>query len=209
MHGKYAAAFQRELRPNNLQYYAAFLISGAGNDAVDYGLALKKNCRNRTAPEDCMDGERFDRFLKDVSRDMGSLIHDILWEVAKQNRSVDIFINGYDYPVPDGRGFGPAPGLTITGPWLKPAMDGARVAPDPQLRQAICRLLIDGLDRVFRLFDNSANRVHYISSRGTLSSDPANYQNDWANELHPTRAGFDRIVDRSWIPVLANTGYAT
>ena len=208
VHGKYAAAFQRELRPENLQYYSAFMISGAGNDAVDYGLALRDDCRNLSTPESCMDEDRFDSFLRGISRDMGSLIHDILWEVAKQNRLVDIFIHGYDYPLPDGRGFGPMAEITIAGPWLKPAMDRARVDTDPQLRLGICRLLMTGLDRVFRPFHNPVNRVHYVDSRGTLSSIEGDYRDDWANELHPTRKGFDRIVDRKWIPVLASAGYA-
>ena len=168
VHGRYAAAFRHELRAGNLQYYSALIISGAGNDAVDYGLALRNDCRNLSTPEACMDDERFDRFLKEISRDMGSLIHDILWEVAKQDRLVDIFVHGYDYPVPDGRGFGPTPETAIAGPWLRPAMDKAQVSADPQLRLGICRLLTVGLDRAFQPFNNPANRVHYIESRGTL-----------------------------------------
>jgi hypothetical protein len=36
-----------------------------------------------------------------------------------------------------------------------------------------------------------------VDSSGTLAED------EWANELHPTPEGFDRIVRERWIPVVA------
>jgi hypothetical protein len=48
VNGKYAQAFARELRPGFLQYYSAVLISGGGNDAVDWGLCLKDDCSAET-----------------------------------------------------------------------------------------------------------------------------------------------------------------
>jgi hypothetical protein len=37
--------------------------------------------------------------------------------------------------------------------------------------------------------------VRYVDLRGTLSARiPAGYRADWNDELHPTRAGFDRLA---------------
>ncbi|NJO78214.1 MAG: hypothetical protein HC827_06590, partial [Cyanobacteria bacterium RM1_2_2] len=48
--GKYAKQFTHELRPINRKHYSAVLISGAGNDAVDYRLGLFKNCSAASGP---------------------------------------------------------------------------------------------------------------------------------------------------------------
>lgn len=37
--------------------------------------------------------------------------------------------------------------------------------------------------------------VDHIDLRNTLSTG-SNYKRDWANELHPTFAGFKRVTDR-------------
>jgi type IV secretory pathway TrbF-like protein len=38
--------------------------------------------------------------------------------------------------------------------------------------------------------------VRYVNLRGSLSSTPATYQVDWANELHPTGRGFEAVARR-------------
>jgi hypothetical protein len=205
--GKFAAEFQRELRPDACQYYSAVMISGAGNDAVDYKLALKADCTGLSVAADCIDPHGLDGLVRDISGSLGVMIHDIAWAFGKQNRMADVFVHGYDYPVPDGRGFSLA-GLDIAGPWLKPALDSAKVAANNMpLRTAVCRLLIDELNATFARFDSPPQGIHYIDSRGVLRQD-ANYKADWDNEMHPTFAGFKQVVDKKWIPVLRREGYA-
>lgn len=206
--GKYADEFKREMSPLNSQYYSAVFVSGAGNDAVDYGLCLQADCRPFDTAEKCISPDGMDSFLKEMSRAITTLLHDVSWNIAQQKRQVDVFIHGYDYPVPDGRGFA---GTTIIGPWLKPAMDKAGVQNNDGLRQDICRILIDQLNTMLTNFDKQTLpgcRMHYIDSRGTLRTGEQ-YQTDWANEMHPTPTGFNTIVDHKWIPVLAALGYAT
>jgi len=205
--GKYARAFRRELNPKNSQYYVAVLISGGGNDAVDYGLALRSDCSGLTRAEDCIDSEGMDQLLKDISGALGLLIHDVLWEFERQRRAVDILLHGYDYPVPDGRGFD-ALMFKLAGPWLASAMDAVGVAGDAVLRRKICRILIDRVNETFARFARPAGGVYCIDCRGVLRSD-ARYRDDWANELHPTIEGFDKIVDQRWIPQLRKLGYAS
>src|SRR4030095_9113437 len=40
VNGRYAKDFAKQLKPGWLQYYSAVMISGGGNDAVDWGLCL-------------------------------------------------------------------------------------------------------------------------------------------------------------------------
>jgi hypothetical protein len=205
--GKYAATLQKELSPDASKYYSAVMISGGGNDAVDYKLALKADCNGLSVAKDCIDADGLDGLVRGISGSLGLMIHDIAWAFGKQDRMADVFIHGYDYSVPDGRCFSIA-GLDIGGAWLKPALDGAKVAMDNMpLRTAICALLIDEVNTTLARFDNPALGVHYIDCRGVLRQD-ANYKDDWDNELHPTFSGFTKIVDQRWIPVLRSAGYA-
>lgn len=115
------------------------------------------------------------------------------------DRRLPILVHGYDYPVPDGRGFpggwlggwGPLP-----GPWLEP---GFREKGYEELKSriALARQLIDRFNAMLQdlvgLPDFS--HVRYIDLRNTLASGK-DYKKDWANELHPTREGFARIAQR-------------
>jgi hypothetical protein len=210
-HGRYAAEFRRQMKRDNSQYYRAVFVSGAGNDAIHYHLALAKNCRGQTDPASCVDGSGMATLLQGVSADLTRLIGEISNAISAQNRIVDIVLHGYDYVVPDGRGFGLLPGITVGGPWLSKAMNSRFVPDDFPERKAICRNLIDGLNATFAAFDGQAGpgyRVHYIDSRGTLLQND-DYRTDWANEIHPTPRGFDKIVDSKWIPRLRALGFAT
>lgn len=203
--GKYAKQLARELRPENRKYYSALLISGAGNDAVDYRLGLFKNCSKADTPEKCVDDNGMDALLAKVGTALSALIHQVRRAYDKDGRQPDIILHTYDYPVPDGRGFSLI-SLKVTGPWLAKAMDDCQVPPDVTLRKAICTTLIDRLHTEFQFFANPQNKVHLIDSRGCLTS--TNYKTDWDNELHPTSEGFKQVVDQRWIPALANLSYA-
>jgi hypothetical protein len=204
--GPLAADVRYNLSLNIRSHYNVFLISGAGNDAVDYRLALAGACQGITDPERCLDSAGLDALLETISRAMGTLIHDIRWAYKNDAKAVrPIFIHGYDYPVPDGRGF--VMGPVANGPWLKPALDRAGVDPDLQFRIAVCKALIDRMNDLFASFDDPANDVSYIDTRGVLRHD-RHYQQDWENEMHPAWRGFKRLVDERWIPELARWGIA-
>jgi hypothetical protein len=65
------------------------------------------------------------------------------------------------------------------------------------LRRPLVRELIDHLETLLRGLDDPAGQVHLVDSAGTLTED------EWANELHPTGAGFERLVRECWMPVVA------
>lgn len=196
--GTHAAQLRHFLAPG-FGSWSEFYISAAGNDAVDYKLCLRDNCGAARLPEDCFDESGLRSFLGTISTALVALIH----QIRLCYQSAPIFLNGYAYPVPDGRGF-----LNF-GPWLKPAMDRSRVPQDLHFRIGLAKILIDQLnDEVLAVAAAKDGRVVCIKSRDALSDFTPGYTDDWANELHPTMGGFDRIADQCWIDTLAEFGIA-
>ena len=195
-------------RPDPMQFFSAFAISGAGNDAVSYTLALasKNTCKNADTPEECISEEGMAKLLHRVTQAMSLVMHDVLWAFEQEKRQPVVLLHGYDYPVPDGRGFELA-GLPVMGPWLSTAMNSRSVPTDLEFRKGVVRILINRLNDALGRYANPAAGVYFVNSRDTLSSG-ADYRDDWDNELHPTRGGFDRIVHEKWIPVLRQAGIA-
>ena len=204
--GKLSARLQELLEPDPMQYMSVFAVSGAGNDAVDYSLGLLRDCSNASTPDRCVSEEGMQELMRVIAQAMSLLMHDVLWAFRRHDRQPVVLLHGYDFAVPDGRPFTLA-GLPFMGPWLAKAMNGCLVSQDPELRKGVVRILIDRLNETLMSYAQPAAGIYFVDSRGALDSGPG-YQNDWANELHPTRAGFDRIVERKWIPVLRQAGIA-
>ena len=56
--GRHAPQLARQLRPQNIIYYSALLVSGGGNDAVDWGLCLKSDCTGLQTAGECLDSQQ-------------------------------------------------------------------------------------------------------------------------------------------------------
>jgi hypothetical protein len=205
--GKYSKQLNALLKPANLRNFSVFLVSGAGNDAVDYMLGLNPDSSKAASAEDCISTDGMGQLLKTVNQALGLLLHEVIWAFTQINRTPYIFLHSYDYALPDGRGFELLPEITLLGPWLKPAMDACKVPNDMALRNQIVHILINRIADVFSQYQNPKNGIYLIDSRGTLTAG-AKYQDDWDNELHPTGSGFDRIVDQHWIPTFQQLGLA-
>jgi hypothetical protein len=203
--GKYAKDFARQLRPQYLQYYSAVLISGGGNDVVDWRLCLRDDCTGRQDAAECLDPNRLAAAMDDLGGWLLALIGEVRAAADAAGRApLDVFVHTYDYAPPNGEPARfPLFGIPLLGPWLKPAMDAAKVAADPVLRQAIVVRLIDALQTNFAQFDSPADRVHVVRTAGKL--DPAT---DWANELHPSGEGFRKLVHGPWLARMRELGYA-
>lgn len=198
--GRYASAINHYLKKGWREGFSEFYISGAGNDAVHLNLALREDCRGIETPDDCFDPDHLRTMLGDISAAIGSVIHKIQYAYKDDNKPLKkFFIQGYDYPVPDGRGF-----LNSKG-WLKPKMDPVGVNPDMDFRKEVVKRLIDKLnDEVFKPYHAPEKGVYYVDTRGTLTTG-ASYRDDWANEMHPTSHGFGKIADH-WLPSLKAAG---
>ena len=169
------------------------LISGGGNDIAgeEFGVLLNHSSSGLPAlNQDIMRG------IIDIRlRNAYAFLVGGLTEIAKRylNRPIPILMHGYDYPVPDGRGFfggwGPFP-----GPWLQPGFH-RKGHQDRARNIQVMEDLIDAfnimLDRVSRAPE--FHHVRYIDLRGTLANDQT-YRTDWANELHPRPRGFAAVA---------------
>ncbi|WP_205589381.1 SGNH/GDSL hydrolase family protein [Comamonas sp. lk] len=179
----------------------ALLISGGGNDFAgfnDLRRLLNDKCGNASTALECfkpgtIDDEGTVTWLMHKTFENYSLL--ISRALARMPADVKIFVHNYDYAMASGKG-------ALGGePWLKPALDDAKVPAE--LQRDCIRLLIDmQSDILERLQKALPNNIVYVDSRGTLAD------SDWANELHPSKSGFQKIANNAWKPLLAKADLA-
>ena len=109
-----------------------------------------------------------------------------------------ILLHGYDYPVPDGRGY--LGGFwMLPGPWLEPGFR-RKGFTDLQERCAVMETLIDRYNAVLAGVAGGPGLEHvrHLDLRGTLSNELAGtaYKKAWGDELHPTERGFRSVAGR-------------
>jgi hypothetical protein len=113
--------------------------------------------------------------------------------------NIPILVHGYDYPVPDGRGFGDLIGISLLGPWLRPGFN-EKLFDDLPTNIAFMHTFIDQFNTMLAglAADPAFANVVYVNLRNTLSTDLTNnaYQQFWANELHPTQQGFTAVAQK-------------
>jgi hypothetical protein len=170
----------------------ALLISGGGNDvAGDEFFSFIENARSGLAPvnPDVLQGV--------LNRTFKSAFEYIIDNAlnAASDRPMPIFIHGYDYPWPDGRGVLDLGGWKI-GPWFHDSFNHKNYTLDApnglEARHDIVKRFIDGLNDLLQdLAQKYPGKVFYINLRNTLSS-----RDDWANELHPGNAGFAALAKK-------------
>jgi hypothetical protein len=176
----------------------AVLISGGGNDFAgfnDMRPLLKDNCAAETSAGGCFaqDGpDGLKEFLEDVDTSYRKLIGAIYTRTRLDCR---IIMHSYDYAIPDGQG------LFGDKAWLRPAMDDAGVPKELQ-RDCVVYLIDAFHDVLERIRRTDPTHLFIVDSRGTLD------RADWANELHPTGAGFAKLARKCWRPVLHDLGLA-
>lgn len=171
----------------------AILISGGGNDIAGDEFAILLNhsasglpALNRDVVRGVIDVRLRDAYAFLLGGLTGLSLHYL-------DRPIPILTHGYDYPVPDGRGFmggwGPFP-----GPWLRPGFHRKGHA-DQRRNTRIVRDLIDVFNTMLTQVSAAPQfgHVRYVDLRATLASDEA-YKKDWANELHPTGDGFAAVT---------------
>lgn len=169
----------------------ALLVSGGANDiAGDQFFSFIDNARSGLPPlnQDVLQG-----VLNTTFKNAFEYIIDNALSAAADRR-MPIFVHGYDYPWPDGRGALQLGGWKI-GPWLDGPFNRKNYGlkePGLVVRHAIAKQIIDALNGMLQgLAEKYAGKVFYIDLRGTLAS-----QDDWANELHPNNDGFASLADK-------------
>jgi hypothetical protein len=128
---------------------------------------------------------------------MASLISAVS-ELSRKSfgRTIPGLVHGYDYPVPDGRGY--IGGFwVLPGPWLEPAFRQKGYA-DMDERVRVMVGLIDRFNEMIESLPGQPGLEHviYVNVRRTLSNEleGRKYKKLWANELHPTDLGFQSVA---------------
>src|SRR3954451_19628195 len=175
----------------------AVLLSGGGNDIA--GPAFEILLNHKDSPIAGLNATVLEGVIDQRIRTAYIQIMSIVTSVCKQlwpkQPAIPILVHGYDYPVPDGRGFlggwGPLP-----GPWLEPGFRSKGYADLKQGKQ-LCAKLIDRFNTMLAGIAGSApfQHVKFVDLRKTLSTGN-DYKTWWANELHPTPKGFDAVTKK-------------
>jgi lysophospholipase L1-like esterase len=173
----------------------AILLSGGGNDVAgdEFGMLLDHAQSPLPGFNDQIVSGIIDQRVKIAYVTILSAVTQICED--RLNQKLPILVHGYDYPVPDGRGFAGGWWL-LPGPWLEPGFREKGYAVMTE-RIRLMKQLIDRLNAMLK--DIAAmtefRHVTYINLRDTLSTG-ANYKQYWANELHPTEKGFELVTNR-------------
>ncbi|MBN8477570.1 MAG: SGNH/GDSL hydrolase family protein [Burkholderiales bacterium] len=190
-HGVYEGEVKQALKLYGDALSAVF-ISGGGNDFAgfnDLRPLLKANCSAEVSPRDCFRGGEsgLRTFLERVDESYRTLIGRIY---TRTSENCVVLMHCYDYAIPSGQS------VIGKGGWLKPALDDAQV---PTALQAPCIVyLIDAFYRLLcKIAKTDPTHLIVVDSRGTLAP------KEWANELHPTANGFQKIANERWRPVMA------
>ncbi len=172
----------------------ALLLSAGGNDvAGDEFFSFINNARSGlpAVNQAVLDGVIRDTFEPAYE----FLIGKALDTAASAGIAMPVFLHGYDYPFPDGRGVVSFLSFKV-GPWFDGTFSHKNYPnaneQDLQVRHDILVTFINSLnDMQKRLVQNHPGKVFHVDVRGTLLR-----RDEWANELHPGNPGFAKIAQR-------------
>ena len=183
---------------------AAILISAGGNDVV--GRVLLDYILPFVTGTSGLDDVAMRRIM-DGTQPQGAMraqITKILTRLGRDcrdssGRSVPVVWQGYDHPIPDGRlalGDGAFCPFSVLCKHLK-----TRKYATLESRFAVMQEVVDRYNAMLAEFSqDAAYRDFFVHAnlRGTLVNVLAAnaYQQDWANEMHPTATGFEKLADR-------------
>lgn len=170
----------------------AVLLSGGGDDIAGKEFGMLLNNKNSA-----IGGWNAD-VLKGVVQDRIAAAYVAMFNAIDSlsnrfaGRTLPILIHGYDYPVPDGRGF--LGGWPLPGPWLQPGFR-EKAFDDLAETVALMKSAMDMFNQMLIELTATAEwaHVHFVDLRGTLRTDDT-YKESWANELHPTEEGFRAVT---------------
>lgn len=179
----------------------AILLSGGGNDVAGTAFGMLLNHEHSAIAG--LNDNIVDGVINQRVRAAYITILNAITTICEQKagHALPILVHGYDFPVPDGRGFlggwGPLP-----GPWLEPGFREKGFEDLPR-RIVIAHDLIERFNTMIESLPTLPvfSHLRYVDLRHTLRTDMT-YKDWWANELHPTEEGF-RAVAEKFATVLA------
>jgi hypothetical protein len=199
---RFSRLIEKQLRRGRVP--KAILLSGGGNDlaGTEFGMLLD-HARSASAG---LNEQVVSGIIDQRGRLAYITILSAITEVCREwiQRPLPILIHGYDYPVPDGRGF-LGGWAFLPGPWLEPGFREKGFVR-MQVRKAIVRDLVDRFNIMLQDVAAMPEFAHvtFVDLRKTLSMG-RNYRQFWENEMHPTVRGFRLVTDR-FVEVLDRLG---
>ena len=175
----------------------AVLVSGGGDDlaGAEFGMLINDIDLTIAGWNDQVLAGVIETRVATAYRKLIYAVNSICEQ--RMQHKVPIVVHGYDYPVPDGRGFLGGWGI-LPGPWLKPGFD-EKLFVDLDTTTAMMVTLIDRFNAMLVALtkDPDFANVHYVDLRGTLSNKRANdeYKQWWENEIHPTGGAATFMLD--------------
>jgi len=154
----------------------AMLFSGGGNDIVDNPMVLWIKDFNASLPPAALIHKAR---LAAVLALVRAGYEDLIGLRDSLSPQTHLFLHGYDFAIPDGRGF------CHLGPWLQPTFE-LRGFPTLASRFAVTKILLQQFADMLQTLETSHTKVTFINGQGTLSPQSSS----WHNELHPSKAGF-------------------
>ncbi len=183
---------QAERRPK------AILLSAGGNDIAGHALAVLLNHSRSGLPplSEAVVAGLIDERLRAAITSLAGAVSELARGIL--GTRPPILIHGYDYPVPDGRGY--LGGLWLfPGPWLEPGFRRKGYL-DLATRCRVMESLIDRFNAVLATIAGSPGLEHvrHVDLRGTLSNALRGraYRAWWNDELHPSAKGFVAVARR-------------
>jgi len=166
--------------------FDAILFSGGGNDLAGdlFRFWIRSTLQENDDPATATNQATF----ADIIGIVTAAYEDLVSIRDAYNLAVPIFVHGYDFAIPDGR-----PAYCL-GPWLYPSlkdrgwMTGLTPADLARGGAVVKALLVQFNQMLVGLAGRYANIV-VVPTQGTLAA-----ESDWANELHPTPAGFGQMA---------------
>jgi hypothetical protein len=160
--------------------FDALLFSAGGNDIAgdQFCLWILQNA-NGGDPQTAVDRQR----LADIIGVIHAAYADLIEIRNSINPACTIFLHSYDFAQPNGIG------VCGLGPWLKPSLDLRKWTQFPQA-VLIVKLVLLAFDEMLVQIEQQYKNVIYVRTQSTLSPNT-----DWANELHPTEQGFNKIAN--------------
>ncbi len=184
-----------------------FLFSGAGNDFVgeepdgtSVVYAVLRDFEPGRPAAWYLETDAFAARLAFIEKAYRTMLESVDREFG---RRVSVVIHGYDYAIPAGPNDPRRPSWADKDQWLGAPLS-QRGIHDPALQRTIVRLMIDKLNGLQKSLCGGNNTggafkaAHHVDVRNTLPD-----LSDWADELHPTDAGFAKVAGL-FAPVLAD-----
>jgi metacaspase-1 len=160
------------------------LLSAGGNDLLADGNIVRHFAQ-------WMPGKKPDEILLPsfdtlVRKVVGSY-QAIFQEFEASRPALQIFVHGYDNPLP-----------RQNGQWIGEPMIKHGIS-DPAFRDALVREMMTRFNNALQLLASHFPAVHYVDARGAVSQ--------WHDELHPVNASYQSVASRfaaeikeSWTP---------